>query len=193
MIRLKNTSTTEQKIFDAFWRVYQHKDVHRITVREIIEKAGCNRSTFYAYFANVFDVLDCLEERFLPKVNQPNIQVFLKKQEILLSKQQCSYLYHRYHEYYRFLLGKSGDPQFQGKVQQRLCELVKTHLCSQENMPVVDMDLLATVVASTVITTVSFYFTHSTSPTASELINTIMSILNHGLAQQINWSFYSTK
>ena len=46
----------------AFWQLYCEKDIHRITVAELCERAGYNRSTFYQYYADVFAVLEMLEE-----------------------------------------------------------------------------------------------------------------------------------
>jgi hypothetical protein len=34
----------------AFWQLYQEKKISQITVREVIELADCNRSTFLCIF-----------------------------------------------------------------------------------------------------------------------------------------------
>lgn len=58
----------------AFWQLYQEKKISQITVREVIELADCNRSTFYAYFADMYDLLDKFEEQLLPDLTQPAVK-----------------------------------------------------------------------------------------------------------------------
>lgn len=57
----KNPELTEQtknNLVQAFWSLYAEKDITQISVKEITERAGYNRSTFYAYFNNTEEVLD---------------------------------------------------------------------------------------------------------------------------------------
>lgn len=57
----KNPELTEQtknNLVQAFWSLYAEKDLPQISVKEITEKAGYNRSTFYAYFSNTDEVLE---------------------------------------------------------------------------------------------------------------------------------------
>ncbi|MDO5573866.1 MAG: TetR/AcrR family transcriptional regulator [bacterium] len=52
------TEQTKRNLAEAFLNIYDEKDISRISVKEIAEHAGYNRSTFYSYFDNVQDVLD---------------------------------------------------------------------------------------------------------------------------------------
>lgn len=49
---------TRQLIQDAFLSLIQHHDIQEITVRDITEKATINRATFYAHFADKYELLD---------------------------------------------------------------------------------------------------------------------------------------
>ena len=51
------TMMTKQIIKDSFWELYKEKKIENITVKDITQKAGFNRSTFYAYFTDVYDIL----------------------------------------------------------------------------------------------------------------------------------------
>ena len=55
------TRRTKQKLADAFCELYQQKPLEKISIREITESAGYNRSTFYQYFVDIYDILDCVE------------------------------------------------------------------------------------------------------------------------------------
>lgn len=52
------TAQTKNNLVEAFLNIYAEKDVVGISVKEIAEHAGYNRSTFYSYFDNVQSVLD---------------------------------------------------------------------------------------------------------------------------------------
>ncbi|MCR5341213.1 MAG: TetR/AcrR family transcriptional regulator [Saccharofermentans sp.] len=54
---------TRYRIIKAVFETiaYENKSVERVTVREICEKTGINRSTFYAHFRDVYDVVEKVE------------------------------------------------------------------------------------------------------------------------------------
>ena len=49
---------TAEKMDKAFLELLQRKDFSFITVKEICEKAGVNRSTFYLHYETVGDLLE---------------------------------------------------------------------------------------------------------------------------------------
>ena len=56
---------TRAKIERAFWDLYLEKKFRRVTVREIVQRAGIHRSTFYIYFQTVEDIFSAIKERQL--------------------------------------------------------------------------------------------------------------------------------
>jgi len=52
------TRQTKQNIVDAFWELYCEKRIEKITIKDITIKAGYNRSTFYEYFNDSYEVLE---------------------------------------------------------------------------------------------------------------------------------------
>ena len=56
---------TRQNLSDAFWQLYLKKKIEKITVKEICELAGYNRSTFYVYYKDVYDILNEIEDRII--------------------------------------------------------------------------------------------------------------------------------
>ena len=49
----KIAKLTRQNIIDAFWDIYSKKKIENITVKEVMDRAGYNRSTFYLYFEDI--------------------------------------------------------------------------------------------------------------------------------------------
>lgn len=75
----KNTADqTRQAFLEAFCLLYSKKPVERITVQEVAKKAGYNRSTFYQYFLDIYDLLDELEEMMAEYIckNRGNIDTY---------------------------------------------------------------------------------------------------------------------
>ena len=53
---------TESRIRQAFTALLVEKPIQRITVKELCQKARVNRSTFYAHYVDIYDLLAKLEE-----------------------------------------------------------------------------------------------------------------------------------
>ena len=62
------TEQTRANLTQAFWSLYLEKPIEKITVREITDRAGYNRATFYLYYRDVYDLFDQLEEGVLSQV-----------------------------------------------------------------------------------------------------------------------------
>ena len=50
---------------DALCELYAHKPIERISVQEIANRAGYNRSSFYQHFCDIYELLDYLESYVL--------------------------------------------------------------------------------------------------------------------------------
>lgn len=55
-------SFTEKAIVETFIKILNEKPVDKITVKEIIDTCQINRSTFYYYFADIYDLIDKIFE-----------------------------------------------------------------------------------------------------------------------------------
>ncbi|MFB9324484.1 TetR/AcrR family transcriptional regulator [Paenibacillus aurantiacus] len=59
------TEKTRQSFINVFCELYCQKPIEKITVQEISNKSGYNRSTFYQYFTDVYDLLSHVENEIL--------------------------------------------------------------------------------------------------------------------------------
>ncbi|MBD5157354.1 MAG: TetR family transcriptional regulator [Butyrivibrio sp.] len=55
-------SFTEKAIVETFVKILNEKPVDKITVKEVIDTCEINRSTFYYYFADIYDLIDRIFE-----------------------------------------------------------------------------------------------------------------------------------
>ena len=99
-LRIKKT---KRAIRSAFYELIREKPLEKITVREIAERAEINKTTFYAHYETVYDLVDQLEQEAVAEViSQLNTaqgllsspRAFVKEIYTLLSKNQlCSELF----------------------------------------------------------------------------------------------------
>jgi AcrR family transcriptional regulator len=61
----RRTRKTKKAICEAFAELLVEKELHKITVREIIEKADISRVTFYNHYLDVYDLHDKFEESLM--------------------------------------------------------------------------------------------------------------------------------
>ncbi len=59
------TAKTREAFATSFCTLYAQKSIDKITVKEITALAGYNRSTFYQYFDDIYDLLDYVEDSLL--------------------------------------------------------------------------------------------------------------------------------
>ena len=70
------TEKTRQTFISVFCKLYSRKPIEKISIQEIANNAGYNRSTFYQYFADIYELLDFVETDLLNYIKEE-----LKKKE----------------------------------------------------------------------------------------------------------------
>ena len=73
---------TARRMDEALIELLEKKDLEYITVKEICEKAGVNRSTFYLHYESVSDLVDETAEM----INNRFISYFPQNKDEVLSK-----------------------------------------------------------------------------------------------------------
>lgn len=136
MARYINASQkTKTRLRETFWLLYQEKPLEKITVREIIEKAQYNRSTFYEYYPDINAVLEEIEEELFDSLfgnkNQLILDYTLSLDELIYEIAQN---YRKHQKYLKVLLGKNGDPLFFDKIKERLKSLVRPLVSSGDTI-----------------------------------------------------------
>lgn len=169
---------TKQDLIDAFWELYCEKRIEKITVKEITEKAGYNRSTFYEYFIDVYDVLEQIEASIIPNINElpplgittVNIGMPL---DIFLN------LYEQNDKYYSVLLGDNGDAAFASKLKNSIKPLLHETLKSQVNVTELELDFILEYMLSALIGIMSYWFKKGKPLSGEELISLMSGVMEN--------------
>lgn len=61
---------TKQNLTQAFWSYYKEKPIDKITIKEITARAGYNRSTFYLYYNDIYEIREQLENYVLMELSE---------------------------------------------------------------------------------------------------------------------------
>lgn len=64
------TDATRESFVSAFFQLARKKEINKITIREITELAGYNRTTFYRYFVGVYALVEYAEAQFLESIRE---------------------------------------------------------------------------------------------------------------------------
>ena len=78
---------TDEKIVRAVYALMtqEHRPIGKITVREICERTGIHRSTFYAHYRDIFDLVDKVEQNMSRQLTES----FFRKLDENASARDC--------------------------------------------------------------------------------------------------------
>ncbi len=62
------TEKTRRSIYNAFICIRSRKPLEKLTVKELCEEAQINKSTFYVYYKDVYDLSDKIESEIVSSV-----------------------------------------------------------------------------------------------------------------------------
>ncbi len=104
---------TKRLLKEALIRLLKEKNIYKITIRELCDEAGINRSTFYKYYDSQFDLLAGMEEEFLNSINNSlsdNITAINRKDTDVLV--MILSILSENVEFSRLLINNNIDPDF---------------------------------------------------------------------------------
>ena len=138
------TATTRRNLCQAFWELYGEKPIEKITVREITDRAGYNRATFYLYFHDVYDLLAQIEEGVLADVRSLIEGGLMREETLDLSHYmgQIALLAARYDNYLPQLMGPHGDPSFARRLKDLIGPLVDRYLIPAPGLSPQERDIV---------------------------------------------------
>ena len=174
------TAQTRQNLMDAFWAIYTVKRIEKITVKEIAAKAGYNRSTFYEYFTDAYNVLDEIESELIPNVDELPAFATASGDSLGAPLADLLELYEKNEKYYSILLGDKGDPAFAAKLKNKIkASLIVLLRATPENY--VELDYTLEYVISAMVGVMSYWFRCEQNISKERLMGLIASLSKHGM------------
>lgn len=176
---------TRQKIMNTFWELYKDGGIEKTSVTKICELTGYNRSTFYTYFTDVYDVLDEIEKDVISfdkfkSVIFSNIIEHDKKEVPL---RVFIDFYEENNDYLVVLLGEHGDPSFRQKTIKKLAPGVFS-LLGITNTEDKYLNYLIEYQSSAVLSTITKWYQNGKDIPCDELITLLYNITTNGVQHE---------
>lgn len=178
------TARTRQNLIDAFWSLYSTKRIEKITVKEITQRAGYNRATFYEYFTDVYDVLEQIERSLMPTmVTLPPIQP--DPAAVPASLYAFVQLYVENSKYYTVLLGDHGDAAFQSRLKNSIKPVLVQALSNRSRADRFELDFTLEFVLAGMIGVLGHWFRQENPPQVERLVELMYSLMQEGAAKRL--------
>ncbi len=110
------TEQTRKNIVMAFCKLYEQKPIEKISVKDVINLAGYNRSTFYEYFTDVYALLKYIEDDVINYIKA-------KMNNETRSPADLLTLFSAKEDYLKVLLGTYGCIHFQDRLKNEFMQI----------------------------------------------------------------------
>jgi AcrR family transcriptional regulator len=121
---------TRKVLRESLVELMKEKSILNISIREICEKAGLSRSTFYTYYKDQYELLEQMEEetfveldRVIKKYN-PSGALLAARELTALLEDVLRYVAGNYHSIQVFL-SENGESGFQRKIAKFLADHIR--------------------------------------------------------------------
>ena len=130
----KSDSPTTDRLQESLITLCEEQDYYSISVGQICENAGVNRSTFYLNFSNKDDLLRSVEKHYIRHL-EDELSDFRKNRPAFTPEEYPAFrdalvIVMKYHYAHRklccFLLSPSGDPYFGRLLRDRIRRVNET-------------------------------------------------------------------
>jgi AcrR family transcriptional regulator len=179
------TMMTKQIIKDSFWELYKEKKIENITVKDITQKAGFNRTTFYAYFTDVYDVLEQIEDDFMPGIEHlPPIDATREHSIDYLIN--IFSIYEKNSAYYSVLLSENGDPRFALKMKNVFKSMMTEAIKNRVNISPEEMDYALEFLAGATLSIVKHWYDQGKNIPMHQLIPLMYKLMENRFVQELD-------
>ncbi len=179
------TAQTKQNIMEAFWQIYCKEGIEKVSVKEITVKAGYNRSTFYEYFTDIYDVLEQIENSLLPGPQDLPPLKLDNSSATPLPIDTFIDIYEKNRKYFVVLLGKNGDPSFQSKLKRSVKDMLKNKLVNEGIVDNFELDFTLEYILSAMIGVLSYWFSLDTIPPRDRLLELMYELTHNGVTHKL--------
>lgn len=175
-----------QNLLLYFGNYTKKKQLEKISIREICQLAGYNRTTFYAYYDNIYDLLNkAVDHIFIPiKENLlTNQDISILFQENLIEKLFLTY-FSQNNKYIELLFKRQRFYLLSEKMKAELLSIIKSKL-KDSTVDFQTIEIILEYQLSAVLGVVKYWLQANKSITEKELINKIYTISTNGAITMI--------
>ena len=124
----RSTRRTRSAIREALAEMLAVKPLGKITVQELIDRANICRTTFYAHYEDIYDLLSEVENDILSEIREGLEgldQAPIRVEEQYPAIEAVVAVYAKHEKLIRLLNGPNGDPAFDARLQDTIYQLTR--------------------------------------------------------------------
>ncbi|MBC3888955.1 hypothetical protein GH810_11585 [Acetobacterium paludosum] len=184
---------TRQNLIDSFWQLYCKKRIEKISVKEVCDLAGYNRSTFYVYFIDVYEILEEIEEQTITTEDFKKIvikQLFRGKlshtdRKKIILKSVLEF-FEKNKTNLPVLLGENGDPLFRQKVLQKLTPAVLSMYKKLTPQQLLEVKYLMEYQSAAMLSTISKWYTNDKDMPTAQFLELLLAVTTNGIQTELS-------
>ena len=168
----KKRRKTEKKIETSLLQLMKEQTFEAISIRQLIDLAEVNRSTFYRHYLDKYDLLEKIEDRLLGDLQTYyqkslesaclfKLEKDFKVEDYIHEKQNLFHFFEPYLEDLAILLGPNGSPTSLLRLQEALREIFSQSISlADPHLEEVEVDLLLNHQAVSFMGTLTYWLAH---------------------------------
>ena len=168
----KKRRKTEKQIEDSLLQLMKEQTFETISIRQLIDLAEVNRSTFYRHYLDKYDLLEKIEDRLLDDLQAYyqealesaclfKLEKDFKVEDYIHEKQNLFHFFEPYLEDLAILLGPNGSPTSLLRLQEALREIFWQSISlADPHLEEVEVDLLLNHQAVSFMGTLTYWLAH---------------------------------
>lgn len=171
---------TRNNLVNAFWDLYCQKDINKITIKEITDRAGYNRATFYIYFKNAQQVLDYVEEQLYAIMREPS-QKPQSNSDFESMLQQVVAQLDKNSRFLCVLLSEHGDPKFASEFRTHLRRQITQIVEAGDLETTVPLDVALDFLIGGLSNCLQIWYRERPNVSSAELVHSTLEMIFHGI------------
>ena len=168
----KKRRKTEKQIETSLLQLMKEQTFETISIRQLIDLAEVNRSTFYRHYLDKYDLLEKIENRLLDELQAYyqealdsaclfKLEKDFKVKDYIHEKQNLFHFFEPYLEDLAILLGPNGSPTSSRRLQEALREIFWQSISLGDPLlEEVEADLLLKHQAASFMGTLTYWLAH---------------------------------
>lgn len=168
----KKRRETEKRIETSLLQLTKEQTFETISIRQLIDLAEVNRSTFYRHYLDKYDLLEKIEDRMLDDLKSYyqealesaylfKLEKDFKVADYIHEEQNLFHFFEPYLEDLAILLGPNGSPTSLRRLQEALREIFSQSIfLGDPLLEEVEVDLLLNHQAASFMGTLTYWLAH---------------------------------
>ena len=168
----KKRRETEKRIETSLLQLMKEQTFETISIRQLIDLAEVNRSTFYRHYLDKYDLLEKIEDRLLDDLQAYyqdaiksdrlfKLEKDFKVEDFIHDKQNLFHFFEPYLEDLAILLGPNGSPTSSRRLQEAVREIFWQSISlADPHLEEVEVDLLLNHQAASFMGTLTYWLAH---------------------------------